>query len=605
MLIPSPRLRELDSVDVAASPEVVWKLLRHGDLARSPLVRALFAIRTLPERLASKDVPPFSARLDDLVSTEQRPGFQILAEEPAREVAVGAIGKVWRLEIPFTHVDGAAAFAAFDTTGWIKVAWAIRVTPRGDAGARVEVEVRVAATDDASWKRFERYFRIIGPGSRFIRASLLASIARDLGVPDANENLRALPGDELLPDAPAQITHGITINAPPDRIWPWLVQMGCHRGGFYAVDLLDNGGAPSARDIHPELQSIEVGDVLPAAPGSPNGFEVLRIDAPRALILGGLFDIDADTERRFDAPRPAHFWQVTWSFILEPLDAQTTRLHVRARAAFSVDERLHAEWIRPVHHFMQVAQLRHIKTRAEGRMPRDGAREIVSGLGGAMRMLLALLTPFLRNGRSHWGLDVAAGSRVLPGDSLIPNPRWQWTHGIVIDAPIDDAWPFVAQMGATHGGFYSYQWLENLVGCEVRNAETVHPEWVVHEGDAFTLHPEAPPLRVVEVCEGRYFVAHAAPDEASRNAGGPWASASWSFFLEPIDETHCRFISRFRSAYSDDVQTALVNGPVLLEPVGFVMDRRMLLGLKERVERRAREAIVRKSPEVHTHARVP
>ena len=76
--------------------------------------------------------------------------------------------------------------------------------------------------------------------------------------------MRPLPSDELLPDANGQLTHGVTIAAPPEAIWPWLVQMGCRRAGYYSVDTLDNAGARSAREIHPELLHIAVGDILPA-----------------------------------------------------------------------------------------------------------------------------------------------------------------------------------------------------------------------------------------------------------------------------------------------------------------------------------------------------
>src|SRR6185436_9994343 len=116
------------------------------------------------------------------------------------------------------------------------------------------------------WQRFRRYFRLIGPGSHFIRHTALAAFERRFASPESREDERPLPGDELLPDAVGQLTHGITIGAPPDQIWPWLVQMGCRRAGYYSIDLLDNGGVPSAREIHPELGEVRVGDVLPATP---------------------------------------------------------------------------------------------------------------------------------------------------------------------------------------------------------------------------------------------------------------------------------------------------------------------------------------------------
>ena len=579
-LIPAPRKHETSSVDLDAAPEAVWQHVRHGDLGDSPFARALFTIRTIPSRVAGAPEERPELRIDGLRSTPERPGFQILGDEP-REVTVGAIGKVWQLDIPFLHVDDADAYARVDEPGWVKVAWSIRVEPRG-AGSRVVFELRVDATDDLSWRRFTRYWRVIGPGSHFIRRSLLRGLERRFGGVGAHDEERRLPGDELLPDAAGQLTHGITIAAPPSAIWPWLLQMGCRRGGFYAIDVLDNGGAPSAREIHPDLQSLAVGDVIPATPETKDGFEVLAIEPERVLLFGGLFDVGAGAQRRFAAERPVRYWHVTWAFVLEPLDATTTRLHVRARAAFSPDERLHVAWIRPVHGLMQTSQLRHLAARAEGRLARDTPRDVASGLGGAAIMALAWLTPFARAARSHWGLTEAEAEAARLGDDLVPEPRWGWTHAVAIDAPAERVWPWVAQIGADRGGFYSYQWLENLAGCNVHNAEAVHAEWAHREGDALVLHPRMPPFRVARFDPGRGFVALAPPDERARAEGRPWAAASWAFLVEPLPEGRCRVVSRFRSTGSDDLVTRITQGPFLLEPVGFAMDRRMLLGIRER-----------------------
>lgn len=360
--------------------------------------------------------------------------------------------------------------------------------------------------------------------------------------------------------------------------------MGGRRGGFYAIDVLDNAGVPSAREIHPEWQHLAVGDVIPATPdpAHADGFEVLAIEPNRALVLGGLFDVDAGKQLPFASPRPVRYWHVTWAFVLEPMDETTTRLHVRARAAFPPTERLHVAWIRPVHALMQTSQLRHLAARAEGRLARDTLGDVGSGIGGAAIMALAWLTPFLRPARCHWGLSAEEANVPRPGDELLV-PRWSWTHAVEIDASADDVWPWVAQIGADRGGFYSYQWLENLAGCNVHNAEAVHSEWAHHAGSELVLHPKMPPLRVVSVVPGRSLVAFAAPDEAARAAGRPWAAATWAFLVEPLGSNRCRVVSRFRSACSDDLATRLTQGPAILEPVGFAMDRRMLLGIRERV----------------------
>jgi hypothetical protein len=574
-LVPTPRLVEIDRIDLEAPPARVWERVRHGDLAHSPLVRALFAIRTL-----GKAGEPL--RVDALTSSPEAPGFQLLVDEPPRELAVGAIGKVWERHIPFVHVATAAEFAAFAQPDFARVAWSIRLSPRG-SGTHLELELRVDTTDEGSWQKFRRYFRLIGIGSRFIRRLLLAGLARELGRPRGREEDRPLPGDELLADAAGQFTHWVDIAAPPEVIWPWLVQMGCGRAGYYSYDLLDNGGTRSAREIHPELQALSVGDVLPAGPGSDDGFEVLSIESPRLLVLGGLFDADAGDQLPFHGKRPGHYWHVTWAFLLAPLDARSTRLTVRARAACRSGQRILGP--RLVHAFMEAEQLRQLAARAEGRLGRDDWRDVMAGVGGAAMMTIALLTPFLRGRRSHWGVKAEAAERPHPADELVPAPRWAWTHGVEIDAPAAEVWPWVAQIGADRGGFYSYQWLENVAGCQVRNAETIHPEWEVRVGDQLVLHPEQPALPVVACERGHWFVVHAAMDETARSAGKPWVTASWLFQVEPLGEARCSVISRYRADCSDDLVSRLRFGPTLVEPVGFAMDRRMLLGVKQRAER--------------------
>ncbi|HEY6079790.1 MAG TPA: hypothetical protein VIW29_13340, partial [Polyangiaceae bacterium] len=407
------------------------------------------------------------------------------------------------------------------------------------------------------------------------------------------EDRRPMPGDELLPAANAEATDGITIAATPEQIWPWLLQLGCKRAGYYSVDWLDNGGVRSSRELVPELLELSVGQILPASPDGEDGFEVLRIQAPHTLVLGGLFDTAAVRQLPFNAERPDSYWHVSWAFVLEALDERSTRLHVRARAAFPEGEAFHASWIRPTHHFMQRQMLKHLAARVEDRLPRDDYRDVLEGISGAAVMLAAFFTPFLRQARSHWGLAEADASSPHPGDELVSAPTWSWTHAVDVAATRERVWRWVAQIGADRAGFYSYQWLENLAGCNLRNADAVHQEWQLEAGDKLVLHPRIPPLAIAQLEPGRYFVAHAPLDEAARAAGKPWAAASWLFELEDLQSGGTRLISRYRVACSPDVATRLALGPTLLEPIGFAMDRRMLLGIKGQAERESRRVLVR------------
>jgi hypothetical protein len=227
----------------------------------------------------------------------------------------------------------------------------------------------------------------------------------------------------------------------------------------------------------------------------------------------------------------------------------------------------------------------NLAQRAEGRLPENGWRDVAEGVGGAAIITAAFLTPFLRGARNRWGVSESTASSDFPGDEIISQPRWSWTHGIEIDAPPEKVWPWIAQIGAERAGFYSYQWLENLAGCNLQNAETIHDEWAMKEGGTLRLHPAMPPLRIVSLAPGRWFVAHAGADASARASGKPWAETTWLFHLERLDDGRSRFISRFRCIYSDDLAGRLSFGPGLLEPIGFAMDRRMLKGVKERAER--------------------
>ena len=115
--------------------------------------------------------------------------------------------------------------------------------------------------------------------------------------------------------------------------------------------------------------------------------------------------------------------------------------------------------------------------------------------------------------------------------------------------------------------------------------ERIHCEWQLRPGDPFKLHPKMPPLRIAMVIPGRALVAYGAPDEQTRAQAKPWAAVSWLFFVELLSPERCRFISRYRCATSADLAIHLALGPTLIEPIGFAMDRRMLLGVKERAAR--------------------
>ena len=190
---------------------------------------------------------------------------------------------------------------------------------------------------------------------------------RNLGATRA-ERRAYLLGDEIVAGAKSPSTMAITIDAPPSAVWPWLVQMGCDRGGFYSWDPLDNGGRPSAAEIHPEWQALEVGDRVLCTPDGRYWFQVERLEAEHVLVLRS--SIDFRKQRPFDpvGPRPKFFADGVWAFVLEELPHGKTRLVVRSSGA--VRPRLllgvgNMVFMDPAHVVMQVQQLRNLKRRAE------------------------------------------------------------------------------------------------------------------------------------------------------------------------------------------------------------------------------------------------
>ena len=171
----------------------------------------------------------------------------------------------------------------------------------------------------------------------------------------------SLTGDALLPDARTELTHHVDIQASAANVWPWLVQMGRRRGGWYSWDLLDNGGVRSAECIIPELQTLAVGDVLPIRAQGAEGFAVLIVDPPRALVLGDKSLLPAAASPAQNAAR------ATWAFVLEPLATGATRLHVRVRADFP--RNLASSLMRPMiialHEIMERKQLKTLKHHVE------------------------------------------------------------------------------------------------------------------------------------------------------------------------------------------------------------------------------------------------
>ena len=360
--LPNYLLREVNHIAVAASPEEAYRSACQFDMATIPWIRHLFQIRTILDP---------GERIQQLTPRDsyQKGGFILLQERKDQELAVGAIGKIWNPSIRFEHVDP-ESFATFHNPGFGKVAWSIKCDSRLGGGALITIEVRIGATDAASSARMRGYFSFVGPFSRAIRRATLSAIGRKLTDVFDAEKTQRLPGDDLIEVPAGYATHGITIEAPPEAIWPWLVQMGCLRGGWYSYDWLDNAGIPSAERIMPQWQTLTPGDILPATPRADGKFFVAAMDPYRFLLLGGCINTDSGEVSPPDRKQlPLNYWRTTWCFVLEPQTPDITRLIVRARADFHSQHRYKARLqtllAGRVHSFMEKKQLRNLKKRAE------------------------------------------------------------------------------------------------------------------------------------------------------------------------------------------------------------------------------------------------
>ena len=187
----------------------------------------------------------------------------------------------------------------------------------------------------------------------------------------AAEQQAAYPGDELVPDSFSASTMATDIAAPPAAIWPWLIQMGNDRAGFYSWDRLDNGGQPSAERVHPEWQDLEQGSRIQCTPDGRFWFDVALLDPERALVLRSSYDLKGHWFNPMRRP-PRHFNDGTWGFFLRPTPDGGTRLIVhgvgrgRPRALVTLVGFLLLE---PAHWVMQTKQFRELRRRAEGSVP--------------------------------------------------------------------------------------------------------------------------------------------------------------------------------------------------------------------------------------------
>jgi len=210
-------------------------------------------------------------------------------------------------------------------------------------------------------------------------------------------------------------------------------------------------------------------------------------------------------------------------------------------------------------------------------MKRPAAAAGAAAIGSAAAYLLVG-----RPWQLRWGATDEERDATLDGDDLIANPDLMATRAITVGTSAEQVWPWIAQLGQRRGGFYSYDVLENLVGCDIHSADRVVPEWQdLKVGDQVKLHPEVG-LDVAVVEPGRALVLRGG---VPMGAVPPPYDTTWAFVLQEQPKGTTRLLVRERYVYTQRW------APFMVEPVAvvaFVMTQRMLRGIRDRAERSCR-----------------
>ncbi len=204
-------------------------------------------------------------------------------------------------------------------------------------------------------------------------------------------------------------------------------------------------------------------------------------------------------------------------------------------------------------------------------------------VGSAVAVFASLYLGVLRPWHRSWGATETEQRGALPGDEIVVNarPDAMSTHAITIHAPVQRVWPWIAQLGQDRGGFYSYELLEDLVGCDMENVTRLLPDkqhWRL--GDKLWMYP---PDKLDGM--GHAVLARLTPGRAlgfaTRQVGTPATEpydGSWSFVLEPVGSHSTRLLIRGRAG-ERGVAGRLFDA-LVFEPMHFVMERKMMESVK-------------------------
>jgi hypothetical protein len=186
---------------------------------------------------------------------------------------------------------------------------------------------------------------------------------------------------------------------------------------------------------------------------------------------------------------------------------------------------------------------------------------------------VAAYSPPARRWYLNYGATDEEVARDLPGDELLPNPALVSTRAVTVDAAPSTVWPWLVQMGSGCGGAYTYDWIENAFGLNMHSAHDILPQFQHPAvGDVLPIRPGGPGMRV-EICDPERTLAF-------RSTDGTWV---WIFHLSDY-WLRTRLISRSRIAVPGAGWPRRVVNRIVMQPGSHIVERRMLLGLKERAE---------------------
>lgn len=209
--------------------------------------------------------------------------------------------------------------------------------------------------------------------------------------------------------------------------------------------------------------------------------------------------------------------------------------------------------------------------------PLLGALMAVIGIAGIYR---AELKPRMY----RWGAERQEVLAALPGDELVRSDAPRSTRAVTIDAPVASVWPWLAQIGEDRGGFYSYSWLERAVGADIHNASVIHPEWQNPKvGDSIWLARRYGDRarQIVAAVKPMSHLVLMSVDDYERVRGGEKASGSWGFHLRG-ENGSTRLVVRGSGG---------AVGHAAFDILHFVMERKMILGIRDRAQQACRRTV--------------